>query len=369
MARLLRYALPLLLIAGALTAVGSTSSSASLKTPKITELSAVSCPTKRTCWAAGTTTTGTVILTTTNAGVTWTAQDSPKDVSRVAAIACPTTTHCWAIGSTKSASVVLSTIDGGTAWTPKTLPSDITDLQALTCPSATNCWAVGEVVDTGADIVIATSNGGATWNQQATPKLTIPMDSEFGIECRTTKQCMIVGYGVLTTVTGGSSWKLVSSKTPPLLDSVACKSAKDCVALGNITSAVPENTSAYIEASTNGGATWSYRVKSAPSVIALDGLACPGSRHCLAVGIGYTVVSGKPPNAKYDFWAAVETTRNGGSSWTQVREHTAYFLDTVSCSPGSGHCIAVGQTTKGAGVILKTTNYGASWTTASLPTL
>ena len=115
-------------------------------------------------WAVGddTSTTGaSVILVTTDGGVTWSAQD-PGTTSFLSGISFADPSHGWAVGvdpSTRS-SVILGTTDGGATWGAQD-PGTTPGLNAVTCSDASHGWAVG---DNGT--ILATADGGATWNVQ-----------------------------------------------------------------------------------------------------------------------------------------------------------------------------------------------------------
>jgi photosystem II stability/assembly factor-like uncharacterized protein len=108
-------------------------------------------PDGRTGWAAG---TGGRIIVTTNAGATWTAQNTPTTLN-LESIWFTSATNGWAVGAT---GVVLRTNNGGSSWT-----------RLLTVPAGellNDVWFVngnlGFIVG-GAGVVLRTTDGGNNW--------------------------------------------------------------------------------------------------------------------------------------------------------------------------------------------------------------
>ena len=75
-------------------------------------------------------------------------------------VAC-TATLCLAGGD---GSVLLRSTDDGLTWDDVGLPFSIAAVTALACPSATTCFAEGrEIGTTPSGAIVATTNGGASW--------------------------------------------------------------------------------------------------------------------------------------------------------------------------------------------------------------
>jgi photosystem II stability/assembly factor-like uncharacterized protein len=209
-------------------------------------------------------------------------------------------------------------------------------------------------------VVYRSSDDGVRWSLVKTPKLTVPMSSVSGISCVNRDDCIVTGDGVLKTRDGGASWTSISLRRY-VLDAVTCLSKSDCIAMSNVTSAVPSNESGSIYATADFGSLWKSRL-SGGRVTDLDGVSCPSASRCVSVGGGYN-----PKGAsQYTSWGAIETTRDAGTSWHQQRyAGVSYFLD-VSCAKASPDCVAVGVA-KSAGAILRSTDYGASWKPVPAP--
>jgi photosystem II stability/assembly factor-like uncharacterized protein len=106
----------------------------------------------------------------------------------------------------------------------------------------------------------------------------------------------------------------------------------------------------------------------------LDAVTCAGPTHCWAVGApgpatgtatSTSTSSSVPPTP-----TVIDATVNGGKTWTgqPVTLTPAPALTGISC-PGAQLCMTVGLSGTGAaGVVLVTSDAGATWTQAAVPT-
>jgi len=332
------------------------------------------------CWAgasAGTSGKESTILDSTDGGATWTVQDVIAGVDDIGPIDCPSDTHCMAAGDrvvSNEPPLLLSTTDGGKTWSTEPISSDVYELDAISCLNDSDCWLVGAQPQSEDDIVMATSSWGGSWTVQDRSTIGISMSVGYGISCPSTSDCVIVGFGSLTTTNGGTTWHKHS--VPGELNVVSCPSASVCVAEEDVTSAVPANESTVIATSDDGGSSWQDVDTVGGDVGVLGSLSCPTTVDCISVGNGYTYAGGGPPNGQYSFWGAVETTANGGSTWNRIEEPQASNLFGLSCATGTTDCVAVGYSApanaavggpSSTGVILKTVDDGSSWMEESLP--
>ena len=94
-----------------------------------------------------------------------------------ASVTCPSVKDCVAVGVTAelATGVVIATTDGGATWVDQTASVGVTSLNSVSCPSTKDCVAVGAsqtgVVgesQTGV-AVVATTDGGASWVAQTVP--------------------------------------------------------------------------------------------------------------------------------------------------------------------------------------------------------
>ncbi len=343
--------------------------------PTLTSVDSVSCADATHCWAsaaAGTSGDESAILVTSNGGSSWTVQQMFPGVSGIS-LDCSSDSHCLAAGggtASGSAPLLLSTTDGGRTWSTQTAPGGNDVLDAMSCANALDCWLVGELSQSGADVIWGTTDGGGTWTIQNRAAITVSMGVGFGLSCPTAAHCVVGGVGALTTSDGGTSWQKHS--VPGELNVIDCPSVSDCVAEGDVTSADPSNESTTLAMSNDGGSTWTDVGVVGGDVGVLGGLSCPTTSDCVAVGSGYTptTTSGEPS------WGAVETTTDGGSTWSGTRLAQASNLFAVSCAAGTSDCLAVGYfsgagtgpgTSGSTGIILRSVDDGLTWSPVPLP--
>ncbi|NLE21430.1 MAG: hypothetical protein GX624_01415 [Actinobacteria bacterium] len=183
-------------------------------------------------WAVGT--HGT-ILTTSNAGLSWSAQPSPV-VADLFDIATAGSTRAWTVGA---GGTILRTTDGGRTWRP-CVSGTTRDLFSVCAVSTRIVWAVG---DRGT--ILYTRNGGRTWSPSFTSS-NVPL---FGVSFAGSRHGLIAGgKGVLLyTRNGGDRWKRRRSLSSAPLFSVALLKNGRAVAAGG------EGT---LVTSTDRGWTW-----------------------------------------------------------------------------------------------------------------
>ena len=346
-------------------------------------LTQVACPSSTVCFAAGD--RGTV-LKSTDGGNTWsfTATD---DGNTIYGLSCPTTSNCYAVNNWGS---VLVTTNGGTSWTlqdtPVTTPAinvagsggpnPYAGLFGISCPSATTCVAVGGYTPSGAEPIVTTTNGGATWTAQTS---TDTANNLFGVSCATgTTTCVAVGAGgtVLQT-TDLADWTAMTSGTAKVMTGVTCLSSTNCVATGQTgtidvlsgSTWTPSTStfaaSGFLASVTclsatdcfavgHNGVTVNFDSTNVAGSLTqqagggytgtLDALSCTSVTTCIAVGASGTIVA----------------TTNGGQTWLPQTSGSTATLDGISCS--GSNCIVGGS----AGTILVTSNGGSTWA-ASTP--
>ena len=240
------------------------------------EVYRVACANASDAWAVG---PGGTIVATSNGGATWSAQRSGT-TDKLDAVAFANSRDGWAVGQSGT---ILATTDGGATWTGQ-LSEASGDLWAVAAVNASDAWAVSD----GGDI-IATTDGG-DWN------LTTPLDSSnspyqlWGVAFANTSDGWAVGDDtngssgqqgvVLATTNGGATWSPQSSPATDELNAVAFANASDGWAVSN---------SGEIIATTNGGKTWS--AQTSPTTTDLWGLAVPDATHGWAVGDTNTILA------------------------------------------------------------------------------
>ena len=216
---------------------------------------------------------------------------------------------------------IIATTNGGGTWTKQTSGTTQTVL-AISCFSATQCWAVG-----GAGAILATTTGGGTWTAQTSPTT---QDLE-AISCVSATQCWAVGNGgVIVTTANGTTWTAQTSPTTQAFG-IHCVSTTQCWAAGG---------NGVIVATTN-GSTWTTQTVGTNTFYAVT---CASATACWAAGAN----------------GVIYATTNG-TTWTAQTSGTTEDIWGLDCI-SAAQCWANGSTTAGsAGVVLVTTNGGATW--------
>ena len=258
--------------------------------------------------------------------------------------------------------------DGGHSWQPSTLPSDVATTTLVTCVSATWCAAGGGLADptTGDPAagkvmrdpeLLVTDDGGASWSMHSVP---IPPDVQ-----------QLPAYGNLPAET--TYW-------PATVDAISCRGPNVCDVIAHVlNSAVSAGLTPdqLIFASTaDGGASWrstvlpelpdesGYEVEPAGGV-GIASLSCASPSTCFV----FARLSGfNSSQTAYDVWKSSDD----GKSWSETRLATGPFVgpnSTVIC-PTASTCWA-GPVFQGSdyldGVLLRSTDGGATWTPIALP--
>ncbi len=281
-------------------------------------------------------------------------------------LSCPLVGWCQAIGVgplTDTQIETSSTTDGGRSWSTKLFGGGVGALSGVACPSSLSCVAVGDS-QYGAGpppnpgtYILTTSNGGSTWNPRPVPT------GLSAVSCSSTMACVAVGgpggagpangkqaFGATIEATsdGGIVWKGEQAPSAAsTLDGVACPSTSTCVAVGQ--SQRPTTGVALL--TKDGGTVWKPE-SLAPRTAALIGVVCTGTTFCVAVG------TDKRDNA------IAEVSSDGGAKWTDHRIPLSpgNLPAGLACASASD-CIVVTGTTQN----MESVNGGVTWTTIALP--
>lgn len=148
---------------------------------------------------------------------------------------------------------------------------------AASCPTAQVCLATGQT-RSGRPLESVTRNGGATWT---TTSLAVP--GTLGLlSCSDPTTC-VAGYFRTTvhmrrTVDGGRTW--LPAATPPVtnLQSIACPTAEQCLAVGGAERSGAGTAQAI--ATADGGTTWHKVAVPAPA----SSVSCADAAHCWVSG-------------------------------------------------------------------------------------
>jgi hypothetical protein len=83
----------------------------------------------------------------------------PVPVNSVTAVACATASSCWAVGSTvgddgaPNGAAIIATTDGGAHWVNQAAPGTVSYLSGISCSDRHHCTAVGQTASGLAAIV------------------------------------------------------------------------------------------------------------------------------------------------------------------------------------------------------------------------
>lgn len=178
---------------------------------------------------------GGVILSTTNGGTSWVANDTfPEPLLDVFFINVTTGWICGQNG------YLTKTTNGGATWTTQT--SNAPDhLFSIHFADANNGWAVGPN-----GVIVHTSDGGTTWTLQTSP---VPTQDNFGVFALSPTKAFAVGSNglMITTANSGVTWTTVTVPTVDHIFDINFVTASIGWAVG---------AGGNIEITTDGGLTW-----------------------------------------------------------------------------------------------------------------
>lgn len=279
---------------------------------------------------------------------TWRLMTVPTSTGRgYGEPACADATHCWVPFATVSAAGILATVDAGHSWFTGQLPARVNVIDGISCSSITVCAAVG--FDQGPQgtpraVALHTTNGGRQWALATLPSVFVPTTGTWTrldtVNCRSTRECVAMGAGPAPParpVTCGAGCTYVPGPTD------------GTVALWALTS-------------TDGGATWSASVVENSQPDEAYQIACTTTTTCAAVGFGFASC---PPGQRCGAHGlAFYYDATAPTPWRLVPVPTGIFsVDSLSC-PTASLCFAVGSTgdaQSGNGVVLRSLNGGRTW--------
>ncbi len=169
---------------------------------------------------------GGYVLATTDAGLTWTTQPVPPTVARLNRIVFADAHHGWAAGvASDGRPALIATSDGGATWANQTLPDGIRALRDVAFVDSQHGWAAGALAgepnQTAPGVILATTDGGATWTRQATTARDLWTLAVID------RQTIYAGggYGLWATRDGGATWD-EQRMTLPALDYISFADAE-----------------------------------------------------------------------------------------------------------------------------------------------
>ena len=291
------------------------------------QVNAVACGSTGQCVAVGEyASTNWQGLLLTDSGGSWKAARAPLPpnatstgpfAADVLSVACPSPSSCAAVGyyfdSSGQVQGLLLTDSGG-SWKPKEAPLPVngtpgeggaaTALDSVSCPTASDCVAVGGYDSSGAAQGLIETGRGTSWTPAEAP---LPSDAESGVNgvnlnsvaCVSSSECVAGGYydsqeqGLLLSG-WGTSWTPAEAPLPSgaatpspeaEIDSVACPSAFDCVAVGSYSDSSSHQQVLLV---TGIGLWWSADYESLPpggqSLETGSAVQCTSPADCVAVG-------------------------------------------------------------------------------------
>ena len=176
----------------------------------------------------GSPSTTAAILKTTNGGATWTDVSVPG-MSSVYDVEFIDNTTGYLCGSNNN---IYKTTDGGATWVnqPVTITTPASNwilLAEIKFINSTVGYCVGYSISFDKNFIFKTTNGGATWNQLASPAQTAPTaDVYTSFFAPSANEIYIVGGNVanntgtlLKSTDGGISWSNISPNTSRLFAS------------------------------------------------------------------------------------------------------------------------------------------------------
>jgi len=259
----------------------------------------------------------------------------------------------WSVGNDVSGYVmVLNTSDGGTTWNQQSLPLNVGWLTIVKFVDINNGWVAGKDTDTLNMLVFNTSDGGNNWVQQSTPlqygitPVSIDfVDSSIG---------WIIGvdlsYTLITfnTSDGGNNWVQQYAPTGEYtqiygLDFIDSNNGW-VVSVDSLGYAFIINTS-------DGGANWTQQAP-ATYYVSLSAVSFLNASEGLAVGI-----SGNT-------YASIYKTIDGGITWTSQLFTPGSLLSVKFVDPNNAW--AAGYDPTGS-VIFNSIDGGLTWNKQNLP--
>ena len=268
-------------------------------------------------------------------------------------VAFSDTRHGWAVGAIEKdngprVGIIVATSDGGATWA--VVHQTTMTLRDIAFPDTQHGWAVGGNPPT----ILATADGGGTWKPQTSGIEDHPRSHFTAVAFPDTRHGWVVGAVsnggvILATADGGATWSRQAQDAVNFANDFRGVAFPDTQHGWAVGSASPEG-GGLIVATSNGGKTWERQTTPVTNddtgvTDLLWGIAFADINHGLAVGDNGTILA----------------TADGGRTWTSKPSGTDARLFRVAF-PDINHGWAVGQTTTGGGVILMTADGGGTWT-------
>jgi photosystem II stability/assembly factor-like uncharacterized protein len=239
---------------------------------------------------------------------------------------------------------------GGGFWTERLVEKQeqVTSYFAVSCPSGGRCLAFGSDA-LGKGVVMASSDAGRTWAEQATVASSASWDMPMSVSCWDIDDCLVGGVLSAMTADGGRTWQTVDAAHGLLTSAVDCPAPGHCLIAGHF----PGDKTILV--TEDGGRTWE------PAEVplgewAVGSISCTGATSCVAVASTVTYASKEVT----EIWRS----NNGGATWrpANLAARRGTF-SAVSCN-AIGKCLATGEASRGMSDALFTyasSDRGATW--------
>lgn len=310
--------------------------------PATASFRSVACPTSARCYAVAEDGGTALIATTNDSGTTWTAAPV-RGATGLVAVACSAENACVAGGYSGHDPVILRTGDGGTSWTPAAVPHDAV-VGAIACADASACLAVGERQAPQTPYVLASTDGGATWQARDPPSDRGYPGYLAAADCTDATHCWVVGSGIWLTTDLGTSWEdrsepvttcapgqTICGGPTHTFTAVEFTSATEGWAVGGVPCGGYGITQCewYATRTSDGGRTWHALPDGVLRAFPFGwGIACRGGA-CAAVDDTFS-------------GGQVALSTDAGLDWAPV-QHVNAALNALACSPDGRTCVAVGK--------------------------
>jgi hypothetical protein len=306
----------------------------------------------------------------------------PVPVNSVTAVACATASSCWAVGSTvgddgaPNGAAIIATTDGGAHWVNQAAPGTVSYLSGISCSDRHHCTAVGQTAS-GLAAIVTTADGGRAWTQVPAPAGILDADT---VSCLPSGRCVAVGSsaGGLTALVSASplaGW-IAGGALPATISNgtgVSCTDTDDCWVAGYASTDGDHGTGA-VALTTDGGSTWSPVVT--PTGIGfLSAVSClPGPVAGGALPSPATTAP-SPTSSVPGTGSATSAVPTTVPTTTTTTPATTTTPTTAPVGVAGVRCTVVGTTSttlsgarSGHGVVLTSDNGGAVWSSQQIST-
>lgn len=251
------------------------------------------------------------------------AKRLPDEVARLDSIWCVESDTCLAAAQTVDVKgAIVRSEDGGNTWPSVTVFPDLIDVLQLECPGQLNCIALASPIVPGPQLVLSSSDGGATWQRTPMPSpITLA-----AISCPSAAFCIGEGFhgseASLFRWKVGGSWERVGGlASVELFGDVFCVDEFRCWAV----SFGGDSGSPQIFVTDDSGSTW---VEKTPDfqLGSLAAVECLAPERCWVGGI-----------------LSLAYTGDGGSTWGRVElppTGNTVSIDAIECVASLDVCFA-----------------------------